>query len=313
VPQSEIRDRDLFAYFGHHKCASTWIVDILWQVADQIGLRHIGVHDALTPSDIGPLAETRPDASPFDRAELRNRIDAVGADLVICHTADRQQADVLHPTRAFHVIRDPRDIIVSGYFSHRNYHPTEGRPRLQAHRDALRALSPEEGLILEMAFAETELQQIRNWDYSQDHVLELKMEDLVFYPYDGFLTIFNHLGLLTADEPTVATQEMRVWLARLTNRLARRPAFERIRRQMLATGEIVLGAVYAHRFEAKTGGRERGTENRTSHYRKGIAGDWVNHFTPEVAEAFVMRFDDLLVQLGYETDPEWVSRARSRA
>jgi hypothetical protein len=57
--------------------------------------------------------------------------------------------------------------------------------------------------------------------------------------------------------------------------------------------------VYANRFEAKTKGRRAGTEDTASHYRKGVAGDWVNHFTPEVAAAFEERFGDLPQKLGY--------------
>jgi hypothetical protein len=71
-----------------------------------------------------------------------------------------------------------------------------------------------------------------------------------------------------------------------------------------------LGAVYSLRFEAQSGGRERGSEDVGSHYRKGIAGDWVNYFTREHAEAFQDKFGDLVGRLGYEANADWVARAR---
>ena len=77
---------------------------------------------------------------------------------------------------------------------------------------------------------------------------------------------------------------------------------------MLATGEIVLGAAYAQRFEARTMGRERGVEDVTSHFRKGMAGDWINHFTREHTEAFHAHFGDLLIRLGYEESSDWMAR-----
>ena len=50
-------DRPIFAYFGHHKCASTWIVEILRQVVLETGRRHLIVVDDLTPQASGPLRD----------------------------------------------------------------------------------------------------------------------------------------------------------------------------------------------------------------------------------------------------------------
>ena len=299
---------DVLAYYGHHKCASTWIDGIMHSVVDEIGLEYVGVHDVLTPSAVGLLAETPDTPVRFERSDLRDYVDRRGAQFVTCHTADRLQADILNPSRAFHVIRDPRDIIVSAYFSHRDSHATALWPRLEKHREALRAVPESEGLHLEMAFSAVELQQIGDWNYKNEAVLELKMEELIAHPYDGFVRIFRHLGLLLDEEPVRSTEQLRVFMTRLLNRFAKRRSLGRIARSMPATGEIVLGAVYAQRFETQTRGRARGVEDTTSHYRKGIAGDWLNHFKREHAEAFNGRFGDLLVRLGYEDSAEWFDR-----
>jgi hypothetical protein len=297
------------AYFGHHKCASLWILGHLESVSAEIGLKHSVVTDRLAPQSTGLLNDS---AGTFCRADLRRRVTADGVDLVSCLAADRLQAEVLAPSRAFHVIRDPRDIIVSAYFSHRNSHPTAGAPHMQAHRAALRAASPKQGLFLEMEFSRTELFQLRDWDYTNPSVLELRTEDLTLQPYEGFLRIFRHLGLLSDTEPVRAVDQVPVWISRLLNRLSRRPWLGRLRRRIPATGEIVLGTVYGRRFEAQTAGRPRGREDVTSHYRKGTAGDWMNHFTVAHAEAFIAHFGDLLVRLGYEGDADWVSRCTAQ-
>jgi lipopolysaccharide transport system ATP-binding protein len=62
--------------------------------------------------------------------------------------------------------------------------------------------------------------------------------------------------------------------------------------------------VLANRFEARSG-RRRGEEDVASHERKGVAGDWKNHFTDKVAKAFKDRFGELLVATGYEKDSRW--------
>jgi len=71
------------------------------------------------------------------------------------------------------------------------------------------------------------------------------------------------------------------------------------------SGELLLGRVYDHRFEKKTGGRSQGQENKSSHYRKGKAGDWTNHFSPTHVDYFKEQFGDLVLDLGYENDPNW--------
>jgi hypothetical protein len=101
-------------------------------------------------------------------------------------------------------------------------------------------------------------------------------------------------------------------MGRLANRLARRRGLGWLRRRVPVTGEMLLGAVYARRFEAQTRGRNQGIEDVTSHYRKGVAGDWGHYFTSAHAETFADRFGDLLIKLGYEEDHSWVDRADAR-
>ena len=55
-------------------------------------------------------------------------------------------------------------------------------------------------------------------------------------------------------------------------------------------------------------GREPGEADPTQHARKGIVGDWRNHFSREAAELFDRLAGDTLVRLGYERDRGWVDR-----
>ncbi|VAX41747.1 hypothetical protein MNBD_PLANCTO03-2269, partial [hydrothermal vent metagenome] len=58
-------------------------------------------------------------------------------------------------------------------------------------------------------------------------------------------------------------------------------------------------------FKAMSGGRERGQESGSSFVRKGQAGDWKNHFTPEITEAYRRVFGDFLIEFGYERSHNW--------
>ena len=54
--------------------------------------------------------------------------------------------------------------------------------------------------------------------------------------------------------------------------------------------------------------RKSGKEDRTQHIRKGVVGDWQNHFTRAAAEAFRDLTGDTLMTLGYEESADWVDR-----
>jgi lipopolysaccharide transport system ATP-binding protein len=66
----------------------------------------------------------------------------------------------------------------------------------------------------------------------------------------------------------------------------------------------VREAVRKNRFEARTG-RKPGSENARSHQRKGIAGDWRNHFTDKVRAEFKRCYGSLLIANGYEKHSNW--------
>ena len=67
-----------------------------------------------------------------------------------------------------------------------------------------------------------------------------------------------------------------------------------------ANDETVRRCVNAASFEKLSRGRERGEEDPTSFYRKGVAGDWRNTFTEQDRRVFEETAGDLLAQLGYE-------------
>lgn len=55
----------------------------------------------------------------------------------------------------------------------------------------------------------------------------------------------------------------------------------------------------------KLSNRKKGEEDKSSFFRKGIVGDWKNHFDNSEKELLKELVGDLLIKLGYEKDLKW--------
>jgi hypothetical protein len=191
---------------------------------------------------------------------------------------------LLGQLRGFHVVRDPRDMAVSAYFSHLHSHPHTGFPQLAERRERLRMMTKEEGLLDELGRPFV-FRCMATWDYSLPNVLELKMEQLTREPYEGFCRVFAFLGLLEGSRDTPGGYE-----------------YPHHRKLTLSRLRAIL---VENDFAVKADGRKPGEEDVQSHYRKGVPGDWRNHFTDRHTEYVKKHLNGLLVKLGYERDENW--------
>ncbi len=175
--------------------------------------------------------------------------------------------------RAFFVLRDPRDVVVSWYFSMKNTHAIQGVERRKRVRERLRQLSKTEGLCWAVQYlADYGLFQAqRSWaDVDDPNVRLFKYEDLTGVDQlREMKTLFNHCTISIPDT------ELRDLLRR-------------------------------HGFES-TEKRRKGEEDRSSHRRKGVAGDWANHFDSEVKATFQETVGALPQELGYPSTEEVLS------
>lgn len=277
-------------YFGHHRCASTWLDGIFAAIARELRLRYASYHASWMFAD-----------------DLRADIERHRLDCVAYTNADYRHVAGLGAYRGFHVIRDPRDVAVSCYFSHRYSHPLrDDWPELAERRTRLASLSKEDGLLSEIEALDGSFASLRAWRYDDPAILELTMEALTADPYQHLLHVCRFLGLLDPARFTVARRLASTVAKGL--RTAERLSGDRIGipfgpRRIPA--ERLLGIAWEHDFEQLSGGRARGDEDPRSHFRKGTPGDWRRHFTPEHVAAFKARYPGLLAHLGYETDDTW--------
>ena len=281
----------LLAAFGHHKCASMWIHGIVGRVCLDLGLRH---SVAFLPESFG--------------GDLRSFVEKERTQFLMYGNADFAQARRLDLSRVrgFHYVRDPRDIVVSGYFSHRNTHATEAWTDLLPYREKLQAVSKEEGLHLELEFEAGQFDEMRSWkDCPPDAAIEhYRIEELTADPYQRTLDILTGLGLVDEGYYSPAKRAHFLW-SKLAARLKASSGIglPGVVKQLPA--ERALGILHECDFRQRAKGRKPGQEDRGSHFRKGVRGDWLNHFTLAHLQEFKQRYEDLLFQFGYETDPDW--------
>ena len=234
--------RRLVVHCGHHKAGTVWFRQVLLSIIRHYGLRQQeGRAGALDPgTDLAFYAH----AGSF-------RLDQVGG----------------RPFRGSHVVRDPRDLVVSGYEYHQVCHERWTRRPNPAYgglgyQDYLRSLSEHDGLMAEIEWMATATAaEMSDWDYHRPEFLELHYEEAVADESGTFATLLRWYGF---DEAAVAV------------------GLEAVDRLSLRRG----GAI-------------------PRHARSGRPGEWQDRLAPDHIERFKELTGDLTVRLGYETDPGW--------
>jgi hypothetical protein len=172
-----------------------------------------------------------------------------------------------------HLIRDPRDMVVSAYYYHQwckeewciTFNPEFG----MTYQEKLKSFPKEEGMLFEMThLTKTILGIIDQWNYFDSRCLEMKYEDLISDSDKGFSALFKHWG--------VPPEEM----------------------------DVCLEAARRFHMTQQTG-RKVGDVQFGSHMRSGKPGQWKDEFSSAHKEYFKSNFGGLLVKLGYEKNDNW--------
>jgi hypothetical protein len=172
-------------------------------------------------------------------------------------------------------VRDPRDLVVSGYFYHRRgaedwvkiERPTaddwyfangvvpEALRRVgSSFAEYLQSVPEEEGLLAELEFRRLHFESIAAWPNQHPDILTYRYEDIVGNEPFVFRGLFEFYGL---------------------------SAIERR-----------LGIWFANRYSI-------GRRAKDPHIRNPISGQWRKHFTPRVRQAFDSEYAGLIRELGY--------------
>jgi hypothetical protein len=170
--------------------------------------------------------------------------------------------------RAFFVLRDPRDIVVSSYFSLRDSHAPIGD--IPVVRQALREKPERDGLLHVISYLAKKglFRTLRSWAAAPgaDTFRLFRYEDLTGERQaDEVGRLMHHCGIFIPPDELAA--------------LLSRYSFSNMR-------------------------TDRPAGPSSGHYRKGKAGDWRNYFDDEIYQAFVAATGDLVELLGYPARDE---------
>jgi hypothetical protein len=186
---------------------------------------------------------------------------------------DRMDGDY----RGLHMIRDPRDRIVSGCF----YHQKSVEPWLHQAYEEFGGKTYQEMINSFDSFDEKLMFELENsgrwginemlaWDYENPKFKEVKYEDLI---KDTDLLLFHEIFSFLGISGEVIPTALRI-------------AYN----NSLFSGNI----------------------KKSVHVRSGSSSQWQKHFKAEHRKRFQEVFPDALTQLGYEENDDWVTTSQDQ-
>ncbi|MFX0202290.1 MAG: sulfotransferase domain-containing protein [Candidatus Hodarchaeota archaeon] len=227
----------------HHKTGSYWLSSVFQNICRHYSLTfYAGTQDSL-PEQYDVFFQNH---SVFD-------LDSIGV-----------------PFRGIHIIRDPRDVIISGCF----YHQKSEEEWLHRPRKDLQGLTYQQKInsyrniddqiLFEMENVGKEtICDMLNWDYTCSSFYELKYEDLIEdIDLILFHKIFSFLGFPGSVIPNL------------------------------------LAIAYNKSLFS-------GLHSKSVHIRSGETNQWKKYFKPNHKDRFLELFGDALIRLGYEKKTNW--------
>lgn len=211
------------------------------------------------------------------RGNIENYHDSSPGDVIHGHDVATEELQAILRQKGVMVVttlRDPRDQCISRMFHVRRDTSHSWHKRLGDLNEVDALLECIEG---RNSFPSvSQLMKISTtWLEGGYDVQIIRYEGLKANPVREFRKIADYLRIPLSD--------------RLIKQIVRRNRFER----------LSVGGKFWRT------GRAEGNENANSHFRKGIVGDWQNHFQDMHKERFKAAAGQLLIDLGYETDLNW--------
>ncbi|MEM1374139.1 MAG: sulfotransferase domain-containing protein [Pseudomonadota bacterium] len=251
----------------HHKTGTVWMRKVFRGIANDQDIPFMQVNRAKRMADI-------PETGPC-----------------ICvnwHSAFPPEM-LAHPDARFiHIIRDPRDVLLSGLRYHRvaglgnEKFLREKRDEWggKNYQDHLNSITDEhDALIFEMEHKHHEtLQEMLHWDYGHPNSIEIAYEDLI---EDTDCSLF-------------------------------RDTLEKI----AAPGVDIDRAVQVYWDKSLFGGLAKKEDRESAvpgeHVASGKPAQWVENLPRDVAETYVKRYGNDLKELKYEKNLKWVADCKPR-
>lgn len=247
----------------HHKTGTVWLGNTFRAICRKLGIPFTVLDHAVpeTASGKPPIVILDYHGRWFGRAAAEHHID---------------------DDRVLHVIRDPRDVIISAM----HYHRVATEAWLQTPQEKFDGMTYQQKInslpddharyIFEMDnSAGGVIRSLSNWNYKRASCFECKYEDLMAdTEADLFGRVAAHLGF-DKNETKICQRHFR--------------------RNSLFSGAP----------------QEKAQREGKAHIRAGGTQQWLTVFDDMLANEFLRRFDDVLIRLGYDTSHAWAESARA--
>jgi len=226
----------------HHKTGKVWMGNIFRKIAYEMNLRFsVGTGEAIP----------------------------IEADIILGYHS-RFPLKALPNYRGMHIIRDPRDLILSGCFYHqKSNEPWLYKPQAEfgglTYQEKINSFASfDDKLLFEMEYSgHFSTQEMLNWNYKNPNFFDVKYENLII---DRELLLFHQiLTFLGFPGSTIPR---------------------------------ILGIAYNNSLFS-------GNISKSVHVRSGESGQWKQYFKAVHRRRFVELFGDALIKLGYEDNNAW--------
>jgi hypothetical protein len=250
-------------HFSYHKCLTVYYSGIMKEFSELKGFSYKHFN-ANKPAFIEAYED-----SSVDCASLNNRL---------C-------VSLINNDVGSHFVRDPRDLIVSGYHYHMKCkepwvlnkdlewgHLTSDPlfekwigPKKWAEnvsfQEFLQGLNQDQGFILEIIWRGGNFRSMEEWDYNNPRILEMKYEDIIDREEEYFDKLFSHYKL---------PDEWRSDWLDIVNRRSMKSIKTNTKHQALKV-----------------------------HARNGGSRQFEREFSADVLDDFNDKYNDLIIKLGY--------------
>lgn len=269
-------------FFGQHKCASQWTTLLIERMCNELGWRCLSAYGTLIREHGGLKALIEHEKPDF---------------LIIPESNVELLKEIEQSFRGLHIIRDPRDIIVSGYFSHMKSHPLSPQGVTLAHREKLQTLPKEDGIDLEITtLGRIPLRNLYEWDYSNPSIREIEFKQITDAPFQEFTKILEFMELLEKKNDLLFNVQC------FYNRVVKKLGLDALRlRSEKYSAHQLCKSLEQLSFANLKKGRLKRLGQKAAHYRKGKTGDWKDHLTPRQEDEITRIFPGIFDKLGYET------------
>lgn len=237
----------------HHKTGTVWMQSIFKDISEKLGVEFVNYW-----KDKG-----------LNSLKKGNRKKII---LNYHSIFDMELLSNLDDLRMMHVVRDPRDVLISAAC----YHEKASEGWLHIPREEFGGKTYQEAILELKSLPEKISFEMNNstyqticdmvdWDYNRDDCIEVRYEDLFD---DELLIIFTRVFEFLGFE-----------------------AHEIAYCRSAAVKYSLFGKM---------------SKRKNSHIRSGSTKQWKRHFSCELAREFCKRFPTALGTLGYEDDDSWI-------